>query len=226
MANGLEVVEVSPVSRLMAQALDHAGRAGRRVVDVGSGIGGSIRAVQERNPHLHVLGVDLSLQRSGLATRYGVPVVVGDAVALPLARQSVDVVVTRHVLEHIEDHVGAAAEMTRVLRPGGYLYLDAPLRLPGAWYPYKNAAGTRVLDPTHVREYRSIDELASVVRSGGGLRLVDYEVQRISYALAELVARARRRVVPGPSAPAIDARGGRRVALPRYRNLSCLFGPK
>jgi SAM-dependent methyltransferase len=40
--------------------------------------------------------------------------------------ESVDFVVANHVLEHLEDPVGALAHLLRVIRPGGVLFLTLP----------------------------------------------------------------------------------------------------
>ena len=52
---------------------------------------------------------------------------IGDAEhlqALPVGSQ--DFVIANHLLEHLEDPLRGLAEMTRVLRPGGILYIALP----------------------------------------------------------------------------------------------------
>jgi glycosyltransferase involved in cell wall biosynthesis len=56
--------------------------------------------------------------------------VVADARALPFNDSSVDGVVSESFLEHIDDPYGAAREMMRVLKPGGFLYASAPFIHP------------------------------------------------------------------------------------------------
>jgi SAM-dependent methyltransferase len=53
-------------------------------------------------------------------------VLVFDAVALPIANSSVDVVMALEVLEHMPDPQKLLAEAARVLRPGGRLVLTVP----------------------------------------------------------------------------------------------------
>lgn len=70
------------------------------------------------------------------------------------------------VLEHIEDDVAFAAEIRRVLRPGGWLYLTVPaFRL--LWSDDDRAAG-------HFRRYTRAS-LSRVLEAGG------LEVMRLSY---------------------------------------------
>lgn len=55
---------------------------------------------------------------------------VADARAMPLAGQSVDVVLCTQVLEHIPEPVRVLDEIRRVLRPGGTLILSVPAIFP------------------------------------------------------------------------------------------------
>jgi SAM-dependent methyltransferase len=50
-----------------------------------------------------------------------------DLQRLGLAGDSLDVLLTAHVLEHLPDTDAALAEMRRVLRPGGRLFLAVPV---------------------------------------------------------------------------------------------------
>jgi ubiquinone/menaquinone biosynthesis C-methylase UbiE len=70
------------------------------------------------------------------ATRRGVDVEVLDAVAeaIPLPDASVDSVLIAYVLCSVQDPGAAAAEIRRVLRPGGTLHVLEHVRAqPGTW---------------------------------------------------------------------------------------------
>jgi SAM-dependent methyltransferase len=56
--------------------------------------------------------------------RLSVSLVLGDAFALPFATDSFDVVLSTGLLEHFAKPSPIAAEMTRVLKPGGLFYSD------------------------------------------------------------------------------------------------------
>ncbi len=71
----------------------------------------------------------------------GVDAVADLSGSLPLADDSVDVIFTVHILEHLIDFLPLVDECHRVLRPGGVLHVMSP------WWGHVNA----VADPTHVR---------------------------------------------------------------------------
>ena len=102
--------------------------SGRVVLDIacGSGYGSSILAEQAA----HVYGVDVDPDAVAYAqAHFGAPNVefsVGDAVAIPLPDDSVDVVVTFETLEHIADQRAFMHEIKRVLRPDGIALISTP----------------------------------------------------------------------------------------------------
>ena len=107
-----------------------AARAGirkdTRVADFCAGLGGPSRYLAHRYG-ADVTGIELTLarvkgaeeltRRVGLAHR--VRVIEGNVVHLPLAADSVDVVVSQEALLHVPDKPRALAEAYRVLKPGG-----------------------------------------------------------------------------------------------------------
>ena len=100
--------------------------AGERVLDLGAGIGGPSR-VLARHYGAQVTAVDPTDRfcrlnatltvRSGLSDR--VTVVRSNGREIPAADASFDVVWTQAVLQNVEDKAGLAAEVRRVLVPGG-----------------------------------------------------------------------------------------------------------
>jgi SAM-dependent methyltransferase len=102
--------------------------AGLRVLDIacGSGYGAQLLATVAT----HVYGVDLDPEAVAYArAQYGSPnveFIVGDATAIPLPDNSVDVVVTFETIEHVEDYREFMREVKRVLVPGGVAVVSTP----------------------------------------------------------------------------------------------------
>ena len=100
---------------------------GKRVLDIGCGLGGKTVAYAEANAR--VTGVDLSeknvAQCSAFARSRGVEAsfAAGDAERLPFAGGSFDAVIANDSLEHFGNPERALVELARVLKPGGSIFL-------------------------------------------------------------------------------------------------------
>jgi len=111
---------------LMCEVLDAAG-GGREGLDVGCGQGWY--AARMRELGYHVSGIDTSaaqVARAAAHLRDSALVGVGSALSIPAADASYDFVYTINVLHHlpsIADQRHAFAELLRVLRPGGRLFV-------------------------------------------------------------------------------------------------------
>lgn len=135
---------------LAAGLLDgHTGR----VLEVGYGSGVFLPELAGRSG-VQVIGVDrhgsgASVRRMARAEGVDAALVAGDALGLPLADESVDAVVCLSVLEHVAALDQAAAEIRRVLRPGGIAVLGYPRvdRLMGALF---RAIGFQGIEQHHV----------------------------------------------------------------------------
>ena len=104
----------------------------------------TVAHVQARYPRVHAM-------RANLAD-------------LPLADESVDVVVNLQVIEHLWDQAGFIAECARVLRPSGMLIVSTPNRItfsPGRETP---------INPFHTRELNAA-ELAQLLSDAGFSRV-------------------------------------------------------
>ncbi len=127
------------VSDLVAEAARELLIGRRDVLEVGVGTGRITRPLLARG--LRVMGLDLSRQmmaRLAAALPAGTDrpaLVQGAAEALPLAADSLDAVLSVHVLHLIPDWRACLREMRRVLRPAGALLLGyewRPADSPGA----------------------------------------------------------------------------------------------
>jgi demethylmenaquinone methyltransferase/2-methoxy-6-polyprenyl-1,4-benzoquinol methylase len=98
-----------------------APRPGERVLDVGAGTGVSTAELAQSGAY--AVGADLSLGmlRAGRRARPGVPLLAGDALALPFPDGAFDAVTISFALRNVVDVGAALAELARVTRPGGRL---------------------------------------------------------------------------------------------------------
>jgi SAM-dependent methyltransferase len=103
-----------------------------RILDDGCGVGEYLtRLAAARASH----GVELESDRAAQAARRAPrsSVLRAEGEALPYASACFDMVLSHEVLEHVRDDRAAAAEILRVLRPGGRLVLFVPNR----GYPFE-----------------------------------------------------------------------------------------
>ncbi|GGK08689.1 methyltransferase [Pilimelia anulata] len=125
------------------RGLRRAGVAPGAALDIGAAGGGNTRVLRAHG--WRPLALEYSAAGAAVAAGRGLAVVRGDATALPAASASLDLVTAFDVLEHIEDDYLAAAEVRRVLRPGGTALVTVPcdMRL---WSAHDEASH-------HVRRY-------------------------------------------------------------------------
>jgi GT2 family glycosyltransferase/glycosyltransferase involved in cell wall biosynthesis/SAM-dependent methyltransferase len=104
---------------------------GRDVLDIacGEGYGSAMLAAHARS----VCGVDISPEAVAHATATyadieGLRFIPGDAAAIPLPDDSIDLVVSFETIEHHDRHQEMLAEIRRVLRPDGILIISSPNR--------------------------------------------------------------------------------------------------
>lgn len=113
-----------------------------RILDLGCGTGAITRRLAARYPGAQVTGIDILEGNLAIARREGeaagdrVRYEQGDAFALEYTDAHFDLVVCRHLSQAVPDFGLALDEMTRVLKPGGWLHLLSEdygmLRMPYA----------------------------------------------------------------------------------------------
>ena len=104
---------------------------GKRVLDVGSGVGIYLSAFGRYTSH--AAGIEIESERAREARQQGMAVVQAVGEALPFAENAFDVVFSHEVIEHVRDDRQAVAEMARVTAPGGRIVIFCPNR----WYPFE-----------------------------------------------------------------------------------------
>lgn len=111
---------------------------GKRVLDVGCWWGWVIRYARERGAR--VFGFDREASQLKDAVEYlrsGNNLCLADAVHMPFSSGLFDVVVSMHVLEHVEPEKGMMDEIRRVLKPDGVLLISVPNDLSFGVLPYR-----------------------------------------------------------------------------------------
>ena len=187
------------VSPMLRRFVDLANARGGRVLQVGArtpaGLGGMPPRPLLRGP---VIGLDI---HPGFRVD-----LVGDAHVLSrfLREGSVDAVVSGSVLEHLQAPWLFAAEVNRVLKPGGLVYHEAP----GAWPAHAqpndfwrmSAEGLRVLfgpeSGFEVLEARDAGPAAMIPTPKWRQRHLDMPTVP-TFAMAEILARKVAEIPPG-----------------------------
>jgi ubiquinone/menaquinone biosynthesis C-methylase UbiE len=104
--------------------------SGKRVLDVGCGVGGALVSLTLAGAEC--TGIDVDADRLKLCRKrlelHGQDAVTlcGDAYHLPFDDASFDIVICTDVLEHVSNRARLISEYSRVLRSGGILYLAFP----------------------------------------------------------------------------------------------------
>ena len=156
---------------------------GERCLDLAAGTGVSTEELARSGAY--VVGVDLSLGMLavGRRARPAVPLLAGDALALPFADATFDAVTISFGLRNVVDTAAALREMARVTRPGGRLvvcefcrpstrrsavYLDYLMRaLPAVARRVSSNPDAYVYLAESIRAWPDQEELAALIGETG-----------------------------------------------------------
>ncbi len=197
-------------------------------VDVGAGDGSTLRNALDTGDLVrfqNIYAFDVSNERVNRMLRL-VPeakAAVGDAQRVPLPDESIDFYYSNQVIEHVPDDRAMASEILRLLKPGGRGFVGSVVKARGAWYFYR-CNGQWRCDPTHLREYESLDQYAALFRSVG-LNVVEAVLEPMVFPLTDLAMRVLLRLglvktddVLGAYQryPLLKHMAMRKVRVPRY----------
>jgi SAM-dependent methyltransferase len=206
--------------RALASAFGPKNRVAPRIAQL---IADEMRHVTGRRPIVLVIGG--GTVGSGLESLYDAPghdvaafdifpspntQFVADGHRIPLADASVDAVVVQAVLEHVLDPWRVAAEIHRVLRPGGVVYADTPFLQHVHEGPHDF---TRFTESGHRWLFRHFTLIESGVVAGPGEQLVWSLSQATRTIVPVRGAAAAVRLAVRPFAALIDRFGSRAHAV-------------
>jgi SAM-dependent methyltransferase len=157
-------------------------------MDIGAAGGGNTRVLRQAG--WSVTALEYGQDGAEVAAARGLSVLRGDATALPVREDSLDLVVAFDVLEHIVDHDSAVAEVHRALRPDGRFLIAVPAD-PRLWSEHDVAVD-------HVRRYTRTTLREVLERNG-------FEVMALSSwnVLLRPVVALRRRTSTGSDLEAV-----------------------
>ncbi len=148
---------------------------GLKVLEVACGLGGFVRAIARAGAN--VIGCDFSLRALQVARKkiasgertHAATLVQADAQNLPFAADTFDLVVSCETIEHLPDDQKALAEMFRVTRPGGKLFLTTPnyLNLIGLYDVYAKFRHPNKVDDQPFDRRQLFVQVKRKIRSAG-----------------------------------------------------------
>ena len=151
-------------NRFNAMLACRYGKRGARLLEIGSGMGHLVGQLEDT---FETYGMDLNhwaVKQSKAAVKK-TRLQTASAQELPFSDHSFNVVIIKHIVEHLPDPQKATQEIGRVTEPGGTLILATP-NLDSMLKPWKGDKWIGYQDPTHISLKRP-DEWLELIRSAG-----------------------------------------------------------
>ncbi len=173
------------VRELLLGRLDWLGFAPETIVDLGCGTGHGARALRDRWRKARVVAMDIAPgmlrvagQQQGWFRRFDR--VCADALALPLASASVDLLFSNLMLQWCDDLDAVFREFRRVLRPRGVLCFTT---FGPATLHELRSAWAEADDYTHVSPFADMHQIGEgLMRAGLAEPVLDIERMSLQYA--------------------------------------------
>jgi len=157
-------------NRFYAMLARRYGKRGARLLEIGSGLGHLVGQLEDS---FQTHGLDINYW----AVKHSKSVVVkstlqtASAQELPFTDGSFNVVIIKHIVEHLPNPEKAIAEIGRVTEKGGTLILATP-NLDSLLKPWKGGKWIGYQDPTHISLKRPAEWLAFIKDAGFTIKRV------------------------------------------------------
>lgn len=151
-------------NRFQAMLARRYGKRGGRLLEVGSGMGHLVGQLEDT---FETYGMDLNhwAVKQSKAVVKKTELQTASAQELPFSDHSFNVVIIKHIVEHLPDPQTAIQEIGRVTEPGGTLILATP-NLDSLLKPWKGDKWIGYQDPTHISLKRPAEWLSFIQNAG------------------------------------------------------------
>ena len=109
----------------------HVDLEGKRILDIGCGVGAFVRRLGEFSDRVYGTDIDLESVRRGSEALPNLALALGEH--MPFKTGTFDVILLHEVLEHVDNDIETLREARRLLAPGGRIIVFCPNRL----YPFE-----------------------------------------------------------------------------------------
>jgi len=163
------------------------------IIDIGCGDGRFFYFLKNRGYFgrtKRIVGVDLSEKRLSRVKKLfpEVETMLSDVCNLSeVSNSSFDFVISSQVIEHVNDDNKMIKEIKRILKTGGKTYISSVIKKKYGFYIYRKN-GDFVLDPTHVKEYKSEKEFFRLFERNN-LKILYTNKKRVKFPVIDLFVR-------------------------------------
>jgi 2-polyprenyl-3-methyl-5-hydroxy-6-metoxy-1,4-benzoquinol methylase len=157
-------------NRFYAMLARRYGQRGARLLEIGSGLGHLAAQLEDS---FRTYGMDLNhwAVKQSRSVVHHTNLQTASAQELPFADTSFNVVIIKHIAEHLPDPEKAIAEIGRVTQSGGILIIATP-NLSSLLKPWKGEDWIGYQDPTHISLKPPAQWLELIRSAGFSLRRV------------------------------------------------------
>ncbi len=157
-------------NRFYAKLARRYGKGGARLLEVGSGLGHLVGQLED-SFETHGMDVNYWAVKQSKSVVNKSVLQTASAQELPYKDGSFNVVIIKHIVEHLPDPQRAIAEIGRVTEAGGTLILATP-NLDSLLKPWKGEKWIGYQDPTHISLKRPTEWLSFIKKAG-------FRIQRV-----------------------------------------------